>query len=86
MRFLFDTGSSWLWTPSSDCPDTECTKGHYKYHESSTFQSLRSNKKVTYGIGGVEGIVSNDYISLEKSTGGKTKLNFLLVNSANDLD
>lgn len=86
MTFIFDTGSAWTWIPSSDCPKTECTRGHYFYHRSTGFRSTGTNETIVYGIGKVKGYVVNDDISLTKSTKTQAKdVNFLNVFTANKL-
>ena len=62
MKFLFDTGSSWLWVPSIDCPKDQCINDHYDYKKSTEFKSLDKKDKIKYGIGSVDGTVCNDVI------------------------
>jgi len=84
MKLLLYTGSSWLWMPSVDCPDSQCTKNHYDYKSSTTFKNLETPDGIKYGIGGVNGTVCNDVVKVEGSK--ESSLNFLLVNEANKLD
>ena len=91
MRLLFDTGSSWLWMASVDCPDSQCIKGHYNYKKSMTLKVLKKREKIVYGIGGVSGTVCNDVVKVgehhNSTTQTKlTKINFLLVDQANNLE
>ena len=69
MRLLLDSGSSWLWIPSVDCPDNECTKNHYDYKQSHSFKNLDISEDIKYGIGAVTGTVCNDVIVLPNGTG-----------------
>ena len=51
MSFIVDTGSPWTWMPNSDCPDNECTKGHYNYALSSGFTNSRVEEHSYYAAG-----------------------------------
>jgi len=48
MRFIYDTGSSWLWVPLKEC--TGCpTNNLYDKSLSSSFMEARESKELFYG-------------------------------------
>lgn len=64
MKLLLDTGSSWTWVPSSDCPDSQCPNRHYNYHHSLKFHNTTVISEVFYGVGSIEGHIVSDVVSL----------------------
>lgn len=68
---IFDTGSSNLWVPSSNCYSLACFN-HKKYYSSRSSSFKKNNTKfaIRYGSGSVEGIISNDTLTV-----GKLKVN-----------
>jgi len=61
---LFDTGSSNLWVPASNC--TDCASGHAKYDpsQSSTSRPNGTSFEIKYGTGSMEGFVVNDVVTV----------------------
>lgn len=64
-QVIFDTGSSNLWVPSSDCKTFSCAL-HSKYNasKSSTYQKDGTAFTLNYGSGSVEGHVSVDNVTI----------------------
>jgi len=64
---LFDTGSSNLWVPSSQCPwwQISCDL-HTKYYssQSNTYKPNGTKFSIQYGSGAAEGFISNDQIGI----------------------
>nr|CAH8849486.1 unnamed protein product [Trichobilharzia regenti] len=64
---IFDTGSSYLWIPSSKCKDsnTAC-QVHHKYDSSlsSTYKENGEEFSVEYGTGRASGFLSSDVIHI----------------------
>ena len=60
MSFVLDTGSAWMWVPSSACPEEECTGNRYDYELSQTFVTTNRMMDVNYGWGYLEGHISKD--------------------------
>ena len=85
---IFDTGSNILWLPAKDCIGCKSNTNTYNFSSSSTYKSFNSSNNITYAIGYVEGIESEDFVGL--SPGLKkvdaVKLNFLLVTEERDLN
>ena len=69
-EFIFDTGSAWLWVPSTACQSSkvlqQChTTNLYDAESSETFQKLRyERKKLVYEKGFAEGYISTDKVCL----------------------
>ena len=59
---IFDTGSSNLWVPSTEC--NSCKHSKYNHDKSSTYISDGSDFNIQYGSGKVNGFLSNDKITL----------------------
>merc|ERR1719461_1077407 len=61
---LFDTGSSNLWVPASNC--TNCASGHAQYDpaSSSTFHPNGTAFNIRYGTGSMKGFVVHDDVYL----------------------
>lgn len=59
-QVLFDTGSSNLWVPSSDC--AFCLHKQYRHFESTTWRANNTKFAIRYGSGRVAGYVSNDAV------------------------
>lgn len=62
---IFDTGSSNLWVPSSNCWAVNCwTHATYHASKSSTYVKNGAKLDIQYGSGGVSGYLSEDSVSL----------------------
>lgn len=62
---IFDTGSSNLWIPSHSCWSVPCwTHTTYKNSDSSSYVANGTAFNITYGSGAVNGITSQDSVSL----------------------
>lgn len=73
-KVIFDTGSSNLWIPSHSCWSLPCWNHNtYKSSDSSTYVANGTAFNITYGSGSVNGITSQDSITL----GGLTAKNVL---------
>jgi len=61
---LFDTGSSNLWLPASNC--TNCASGKTKYNPaaSSTYKANGTSFKIEYGTGSMTGFVCRDVLTI----------------------
>mmetsp|Transcript_14305 Transcript_14305/g.24347 ORF Transcript_14305/g.24347 Transcript_14305/m.24347 type:complete len:85 (+) Transcript_14305:341-595(+) len=80
MTFIFDTGSTWTWIPSIDCPDSQCPNEHYDYDKSSGYRNTGDQDSVVYGIGEIRGDVVNDDVAIGDSEDLQaTDVNFLSV-------
>lgn len=62
---IFDTGSSNTWVPSKDCSSFACLL-HRRYDsgKSSSFVANRTEFKIRYGTGSVEGFISHDAMQI----------------------
>jgi len=61
---LFDTGSSNLWVPASNCTNCASSKTKYNPAASSTFQPNGTTFEIQYGTGSMEGFVVHDVITI----------------------
>lgn len=73
-QVVFDTGSSNLWLPSTNC--SSCAfHPRYDHTKSSTYTANGTNFAIQYGSGPVSGFVSQDYVNV----GGLTVKNVLFA-------
>ena len=85
LTFVFDTGSSWLWLPSTKC--TACHNStQFDSSASTTFNTTGIELDLQYGQGNASGVISLDTVSF-----GSPKLTvdnqpFILVDRDGDLD
>lgn len=75
-----DTGSSYLWLPSTDCVDCHSIAHHFNSSLSSTYTNLYTILDLNYFEGSVTGIVSTDSFSFGDSDSSVSDLMFILVN------
>lgn len=59
MTFIYDTGSTYLWFPTTGCNDCHTTN---LYDPTSTYESTGTTDDITYGSGFVAGVVAYDNI------------------------
>ncbi|XP_038056251.1 lysosomal aspartic protease-like [Patiria miniata] len=65
---IFDTGSSNLWIPSSECPlsDQACQKhNRYDHSKSSTYYPNGTDLEIRYGTGSMKGFLSKDIVDVQ---------------------
>ncbi|CDW71184.1 eukaryotic aspartyl protease family protein [Stylonychia lemnae] len=69
MTFIFDTGSSWLWAPTTDCTGANCHPSEkYDTKQSGFYQVLADiPTSIKYGTGGAAGYLSKDQVCLSKN-------------------
>ncbi|XP_011956938.2 pregnancy-associated glycoprotein 9 isoform X1 [Ovis aries] len=64
-QVIFDTGSSDLWVPSNFCTSPACsTQARFRYRQSSTFWLTNRTFCITYGSGGLKGVVAHDTVRI----------------------
>jgi cathepsin D len=62
---VFDTGSSNLWIPSSECTELACSLHHkYNHDKSHTYVANGSAFSIQYGSGSMSGFVSEDTVTI----------------------
>ncbi|GAA5846218.1 hypothetical protein JCM9279_005863 [Rhodotorula babjevae] len=64
-KVILDTGSANLWVPSTRCSSIACFL-HSKYDAtaSSTYKANGTEFKIQYGTGSLEGVISNDVMTI----------------------
>eukprot|EP00347_Sterkiella_histriomuscorum_P000579 403375303 len=89
MTLIFDTGSSWLWVPTTDCKDCHSKAQLYDQKQSSNYVNSGTRPQhIKYGAGSVWGYKSTDLLCLDSTNNQETCLNnfnFLAVFVASDL-
>ncbi|NXM61616.1 PEPC protein, partial [Illadopsis cleaveri] len=66
---LFDTGSSNLWVPSSDCKSPACfNHAKFKPGDSATFTPIGRSYTVSYGSGDVTIVLGSDTLKIQSIT------------------
>merc|ERR1719317_730661 len=60
---LFDTGSSNLWVPASNCTNCASSKTKYNPSASSTSKSNGTSFEIQYGTGSMKGFVVHDVVT-----------------------
>nr|P56272.1 RecName: Full=Pepsin-2B; AltName: Full=Pepsin IIB [Gadus morhua]1AM5_A Chain A, PEPSIN [Gadus morhua] len=64
-KVIFDTGSSNLWVSSSHCSAQACSNHNkFKPRQSSTYVETGKTVDLTYGTGGMRGILGQDTVSV----------------------
>ena len=66
MTLIIDTGSSWTWMPSKDCPKSQCPKDSYNYEKSTGYSNSGELETVLYGVGSIKGYIVEDDMALTK--------------------
>lgn len=62
---IFDTGSSNVWVPSSQCTESACSgKAKYESSKSSSYKANGTKFEILYGSGPVSGFLSQDDLSV----------------------
>jgi len=61
---LFDTGSSNLWLPASNCTNCASSKTKYDPSQSSTYKSNGTSFEIAYGTGSMKGFVVRDVLTI----------------------
>ncbi|CAJ0943913.1 unnamed protein product, partial [Mesorhabditis belari] len=72
-KILFDTGSSNLWVPCSDCPSNNLAcQFHAKFNckKSTTCRATGAQFAIQYGSGSMTGVVDNDIVCFGDSKSG----------------
>lgn len=63
-QVLFDTGSSNLWVPASNCTNCKDSATKYDPSASSTFKPNGTSFEIRYGTGSMTGYVANDVLTI----------------------
>jgi len=61
---LFDTGSSNLWLPASNCTNCASSKTKYDPASSSTYKPNGTSFEIQYGTGSMKGFVCHDVLTI----------------------
>lgn len=61
---LFDTGSSNLWLPASNCTNCASSKTKYNPASSSTYKPNGTSFEIQYGTGSMKGFVVHDILTI----------------------
>ncbi|KRX07541.1 Aspartic peptidase domain [Pseudocohnilembus persalinus] len=64
-QLVFDTGSSVLWFPSSECTDCDYASNLFQIEQSSTLALTTDQYSLQYGSGSCKGNLAKDYVSLD---------------------
>jgi hypothetical protein len=84
MKFIYDTGSSWLWIPLSEC--SGCPQANlYNNTQSLSFEASNTLKELFYGKGYVKGTIAYEKVSPINSLSKAVKMKVLGISWASDL-
>ncbi|ALC49138.1 maker321 [Drosophila busckii] len=64
-QVMFDTGSSNLWVPSSNCFSAACLLHNvYNSADSTTYANVGTDISLSYGKGGIDGVLASDVLNI----------------------
>ena len=82
MTFIVDTGSSWLWVPSTACTSCSNSANAFNPALSTTYQNKTIKENITYGIGSISGYESMESTTLNQNGSSNFTTALLLVTKA----
>ena len=84
LKFIYDTGSSWLWVPKTNCDGCPTNK-RYDTTKSVTYNETSDLYELFYGKGHVVGNLAYDRVALMRMEVKSVNMKMLTISAAEDL-